>query len=179
MKMKRLISIIFSVALLVALLCSPAHAATPRASTDRFRTPAMTAGVEWSGYAAGKIYNMLCESKNSLNGDDIEIDFYQTGVGLSPRFVRDSTRHGVITVKEDDAGSNQNEVLFTKTGTFSYSLSIYCMRNYGTRSNINYGEIEDNNKVELYILVEIETKSGDTDTYIAPELIEYSFRTTY
>ena len=40
MKMKRFISIAFSVALLVALLCSPAHAAT----TDIFTSPEMTAG---------------------------------------------------------------------------------------------------------------------------------------
>lgn len=175
MKMKRFISIAFSVALLVALLCSPAHAAT----TDIFTSPEMTAGEEWSGLAHGQVKEMVCNNLEEVSGSDIGIDFHTTWTGLPTEFERDATRTAKITVREDDAGSNPNETLFYCIGTFKTVNNVYCLRNFGTRSNINTTVIEDNNIVELYLLIEIDTKLADTSTEVPAGLFRYNFKTTY
>lgn len=184
MKMKRFISIAFSVALLVALLCSPAHAATPRASIGTFYTPAMIAGEEWSGLSANRVHNMDCEPKSSPNpysytGVDINISFTRTGTGMPEGFIQDTTRTAKITVREEDSGSNPNETLFDCTATFGMVNGHYALRTFGTRSNVNEDEIEDNSCLELYLLVTVDTKLGDYNTDVPEDLFGYSFRTTY
>ena len=181
MKVNRIISITLSVILMVTLLCSNVSAnelPMPRASTDIFRTPEMTAGEEWSGYAEDEVHDLVC-SKDSLSGEDIHIYFYATGVGLSEDFSRDTSRTGLITVKDDDPGSNPNEVLFTRTGTFSEENGIYRMREWSSRSDVNTEEVEDNDTLELYILVYIQTKLDDHSTYIPANFLAYRFVTTY
>ena len=70
MKVNRIISIALSVILMVALLCSSVSAnelPMPRATTDIFYTPQMTAGIEWSGYANNRIHDLAC-SKDTEHG---------------------------------------------------------------------------------------------------------------
>lgn len=174
MKMKRFISIAFSVALLVALLCSPAHAAT----TDKFLTPAMRAGVEWSGYSAGYIHDMVL-NKSSVYAIDVDVDFYNTAIGLSDEYIWSNSRTATITVKDDDPGSNENEELFYRVATFGTIDGVYRPTSYGTRRIIDTEEIEDNNILELYLLITIRTVTGDQATAVDAGLFRYSFRTTY
>ena len=181
MKVNRIISIALSVILMVTLLCSNVSAnelPITRASTDIFYTPEMTTGEEWSGYAAGEVHDLAC-SKDSLTGEDINIYFYNSGVGLSNDFEWDLTRTGEVTVKDNDPGSNVNEVLFTCTGTFDMSNGLYRMCRWGTRSDVNTEEVEDNSTLELYILVYIQTKPRDNSTYVPEDFLAYKFVTTY
>ena len=151
MKVNRIISIALSVILMVALLCSSVSAnelPMPRATTDIFYTPQMTAGIEWSGYANNRIHDLAC-SKDNLTGEDINIYFYKTGVGLSDEYERDLTRSGEVTVKENDPGANDNETLFTRTGTFAMDNGKYRMCLWSTRSDINTEVVETNSTLEL------------------------------
>lgn len=181
MKVNRIISITLSVILMVTLLCSNVSAnelPMPRATTDIFYTPEMTAGEEWSGYAAGEVHDLAC-SKDSLSGEDINIYFYQTGVGLSDDYDWDLTRSGEVTVKDDDPGPNTNEVLFTRVGTFAMDNGKYRMCRWSTRSDVNTEEVEDNSTLELYILIYIQTKPLDQSTYVPENFMAYKFVTTY
>lgn len=184
MKVKRIVSIALSVIIMMTLMCSSVFAnehvlPMPRASTDKFYTPEMTAGIEWSGYADDEVYDLSC-SKDGLTGEDINIYFYYTGVGMPADYYEDTSRTGLITVREDDPGSNPNETLFTRTGFFAKENGIYYMSTYGSRSDVNTSEVEDNSTLELYILVYIQTKPRDYGyTYIPASLIAYRFVTTY
>jgi hypothetical protein len=150
----------------------------PRATTDIFYTPEMTAGIEWSGYAHNIKHYLAC-SKDSLTGEDVNIYFYKTGVGLSDDYDWDLTRSGEVTVKEDDPGSNANEVLFTRTGTFAMDNGKYRMCIWSTRSDINTEVVETNSILELYILIYIQTKPDDQSTHVPENFMAYKFVTTY
>lgn len=181
MKVNRIISIALSVILMVALLCSSVSAnelPMPRATTDIFYTPQMTAGIEWSGYANNRIHDLAC-SKDNLTGEDINIYFYKTGVGLSDEYERDLTRSGEVTVKENDPGANDNETLFTRTGTFAMDNGKYRMCLWSTRSDINTDVVETNSTLELYILIYIQTKPEDQSTVVPENFMAYKFVTTY
>lgn len=181
MKVNRIISIALSVIMMMTLLCPYAFAndlPMTRATTDIFYTPEMTVGVEWSGLAAGEVHNLVC-GKDSLSGEDINIYFYKTGVGLSDDYDWDFTRTGEVTVKDDDPGPNTNEVLFTRTGTFALDNGKYRMCRWSTRSDVNTAEVEDNNTLELYILIDIQTKLKDKSTYVPENFMAYKFVTTY
>ncbi len=148
----------------------------PRAETDIFYTPAMNAGITWSGYDADKVHDLSC-SRNDLTGNDVNIYFYGTGVGLSDNFYTDETRLGVVTVKEDDFGPNTNETLYKRTGIFSEVDGVYRIRTWYTPSNVLTTGIESNYTLELYILVDIETKPSDTGTAVPKEFLAYRFGT--
>lgn len=173
MKMKRFISIAFSVALLVALLCSPAHAATP----EVFYTPKIRTGVEWSGLSDDEIYYMDL-GIDEIYAVDVDIVFTNTGVGMSEYFIWDNARTAEITVKDEDPGNNVNESLFRRRAVFGVVNGIYRPTSYGTRVILDNGVIEDNSELELYILVEIEAIAGDDATLVPERLFGYSFRTT-
>lgn len=184
MKVKRIVSIALSVIIMMTLMCSSVFASEPtlpmpRATTDYFYTPEMFAGEEWSGYAADEVHDLAC-SKSDLTGADINVYIYYTGVGMPNTFSKDESRKGEIEVKEEDSGwGNDNESLFTRTGSFRNDDGFYWMATWSTRSNVNTDVIEDNKTLELYILVTIQTKLLDTNNEIPENLICYKFVTTY
>ena len=173
MKVKRIVAVAFSVALLVALLCSPAHAATPTV----FYTPQIRTGVEWSGLSDDEIYYMDL-GIDEIYAVDVDIVFNNTGVGLSEYFEWDNTRTAEITVKDEDPGNNVNESLFRRRAFFGVVNGIYRPTSYGSRAILDNGVIEDNSELELYILVEIEAIAGDDATLVPARLFGYYFRTT-
>ena len=181
----RIISIALCAVIMMTFLCFNGYAAEPvlpltRATTDYFYTPAMTAGEWWSGYDDDNIYDLACGSKDTLTGEDINVYIYYTGVGMPNTFSKDNSRTGTIEVKENDSGlGNENESLFTRTGFFHNDNGFYSMTTWSSRSDVNTDVIEDNNTLELYIRVYIQTKSADTGTSIPKELICYKFVTTY
>lgn len=174
MKMKRFISIAFSVALLVALLCSPAYAA----STDWFYSPAMRTGVEWSGLSTNDVCEMAL-NKTSILAKDIDVEFSHTTVGLSEYFVWSNSRTANITVKDEDPGDNENEELFKLTARFGVVNGLYRPTSYGTRTILDDGEVEDNNIIELYLLVTILPIANDGANSVESNLLKYRFKTTY
>lgn len=187
MKAKRIIAIALSMIMMISLLNLNAFAAEPplpmpRAATDLFYTPAMTAGAWWSGYNSGHIYDLAC-SKSSLKGSDIAIYIYYSEVGMPETFDTDESRNCTIEVKENDAGGiNTNELAFKRTGTFGMDFKgLYNIVSWDTLSDVNESVIENNSTLELYIRVYIQTKPGDDDDdrAVPPELIYYNFVTTY
>lgn len=185
MKAKRLIATVLSAVMMLMLLSMGVFATETtkqmtRATTNYYYTPAMTAGTWWSGLDSNHIRNMTC-NKSSLTGSDITVDFDDPPVGLPDTFWRDKTRICTVEVKEDDYSVfNANESVCKRTGTFGRdSRGLYRVVQWGTRSDINTDVIEDNDTVELYIVVNIETKARDTGTAVPANLIPYRFETTY
>ena len=182
MKMKKVVALSLAIVMLMALMCANVSAnelIMTRAETAYHYTPRLDAGVWWSGYDTGDIYDLFC-NRYPLTGEDVNIGFVNTGVGLPNTFVYDLSRKGTVEVKEDDAlGWNTNELLFEKTGSFTInSDGNYRMTTWSTRSNVNTNQIEDNMTLELYIRVKIQTKIGDTQTSIEPHFLGYKFYTT-
>ena len=181
MKMKKVVALSLAVVMLMALMCANVAANElnmTRAETAYHYTPRFDAGVWWSGYDTGDIYDLFC-NKYPLTGEDVDIRFVNTGVGLPDTFVRSLNRTGTLEVKEDDAlGWNTNELLFEKTGFFEINDDgAYRMRSWGSPSNVNTNQVEDNMTLELYIRVKVQTKPGDTQTSIDPHFLGYKFCT--
>lgn len=185
MKAKRLIATVLSAVMMLMLLSMSAFATEStrqmtRASTDLFYTPAMTAGIWWSGYDCDNIYDMAC-NKSSLTGADVTVEFPPHRMGLPAGFAEDDDRICVVEVKEHDYSVfNENESVCKRVGFFGTdNRGMYRIMNWGSRSDINTDVVEDNGTVELYIRVRIETKAGDIETGVPANLICYQFETTY
>ena len=187
MKIKRFLAVIVATVMMLSLFnlnvfASDLEPPLPmtRATTDYFYTPAMTAGVWWSGYDSDRIYDLAC-SKTSLTGSDITVYIYYSQVGMPATFVKDGTRTCTLQVKEDDASAgNANELLFTRTGTFGIdSNGLYNIVSWSSRSDVNFDVVEDNSTLELYIRAYIQTKAGDSGTAVPKDLLCYKFATTY
>ena len=173
MKAKRIVAVAFSVALLVALLCSPAHAA----STSKVRTPTMRTGTIWSGKSAGQVYN-LSIGINDVYASDVDTSFYNTGIGLSDYFMPTTDRTAQVSVMDHDPNESEDDGLFGRMCGFGITNGKYRPISYGTRVFFNHGVIENDGCLELYLLIQIDPISGDQSTLVAAELFEYNFKTT-
>ena len=173
MKAKRIVAVAFSVALLVALLCTPAHAT----STSKVRTPTMRTGTAWSGKSAGQVYS-LDIGINDVYASDVDTSFYDTGIGLSDYFSWDNSRSAEISVMDQDTNESEDDLLFGLSAGFSTVNGIYRPRHYSSRIIFNRGVVENDGMLELYLCINIMQRSGDASTLVTAGLFEYNFKTT-
>lgn len=163
--MKKVVSSVLIMAIMVGLLVGSVYA---NAVSNKYKTPALTAGSWWSGVDSNVV--AITASTSKVYGGDVGVSFYATSVGMPVSFVRSSDRTIDIELKEKDPFSNC--VVRQYVGYFSIKNGLYRVPTY-TTTYTNAGCVEDNSVLELYMRFKVNTISGDTSKNVPEGLIIY------
>ena len=170
-KLKRLIVGIVSAAVLLVGMRGVAEGSN---DIEYYYTPIMTAGTWWSGYNSQIV--SVGSSWYELYGGDVGVTFVKSSVGLPSTFYRTITRMATVELKEDDPGTNENELVATYSGRFSADpyTGLYQVPSM-QRQSVNSSCIESNGTAELYIRVLVDINSNDESRNIPKQLFKYYF----
>lgn len=166
-KIQKKVLVIFT----IILVMIPTLNSFARDYSPYYSTPNMIAGSWWSGYDNGTVISVSSQF-SQIYGGDVGMTLVPSSVGLSNSFARRTDRKVNIELKEDDAGSNTNEIAGKYEGTFSIRNGVYNSYNVN-RTYTNASQIEPNSVAELYIRVLVSKSSGDTTGNIASGLFSY------
>lgn len=136
---------------------------------------AMTAGEWWSGYDAHITPVTAYYKDPEVYDSQVGIWFYSPDYGLSTEFYRSDERVAAIQLKEDDAGSNENELIRTYVGRFDVDEQNRYVPMYFSNTGSSVVLIEDNPTVELYIRVKVNTHISDYGDYVRSGILCYKY----
>ncbi len=114
-------------------------------------------------------------SNNKLYAGDFGVFWYDNGVGLDTKFVRDTSRKVSIQLYEEDANGTDTLVKH-QTATFAVKPSGIYRTTYYTGETIeNEGIVEYDDTAEVYMKLKVDYISGDKTRNIPAGLMLYKY----
>lgn len=135
-----------------------------------YQSPSMIAG-QWCKTPTVPITSSL----NTLYAGDFGVWFYGGSVGLDNKFVRSTSRTVNIEIWEEDAGGTDIKTR-TQTAWFTVgSDGVYAVSNFGDQWVVYDDVVENDNVAEVYMMLKVNTISGDTSKNIPTNILHYQF----
>ena len=136
---------------------------------------AMTASEWWSGYDAHITPVTAYYKDPEVYDSQVGIWFYTPDYGVGDHFYRSNERVASVQLKEDDAGSNENELIRTYICTFGTDDNNRYRPMYFKNTGSSVVLIEDNPTVELYIRVKVNEHISDYGDYVRSGIMCYKY----